>query len=376
MERSRLGSRALGAILVAVAVLAPAGCGRQSAAETAEAGRDEVSVGPENVAVVVSGKARTGPKLSGSLEPERRAAIRAEVGGPVMAVEAEPGQTVAEGAVLARIEDQAFRDALVSAQSMVRSAEQAVRVAGRDAERAERLVAGGALAERDLEVARSGLVAAQAQLADARSRLSAAQRQADRAVVRAPFAGIVSERPISVGDVVAPGAPLFTIVDPSSMRLSASVPSSELAALRLGLPVVFRVRGYAGRSFTGTITRIVPAADPATRQVPIYVSIPNRSGTLVAGLFAEGQVTSESRSGLLVPAAAVDAAGAAPSVLRLRGGVTERVSVALGLRDEEAELVEITSGVAAGDTLLTGAARGITPGTPVRVSAVADAARK
>jgi len=105
--------------------------------------------------------------------------------------------------------------------------------------------------------------------------------------------------------------------------------------------------------------------------VPVVVSIPNGQG-LVAGLFAEGRVESQVRQALMVPATAVDERGVTPSVLRLRGGKTERVAVQLGVRDPDTERVEVTGGLAPGDTLLVGAAVGTTPGTPVRVTAAAN----
>ena len=97
----------------------------------------------------------------------------------------------------------------------------------------------------------------------------------------------------------------------------------------------------------------------------IFVSVPNTGGRLVAGLFAEGRVVSESAEGLVVPLTAVNTTEPAPWVMRVADGKAEKVSVQLGLRDERTERVLILSGVAEGDKLLTGAAQGITPGTPV-----------
>ena len=128
------------------------------------------------------------------------------------------------------------------------------------------------------------------------------------------------------------------------------------------------MRGYPGQTFEGHIERIAPAADPVTRQVTIFVDVPNTRGRLVAGLFAEGRVTSERRQTLVVPATAVDTGGQSPWVLRLRDGRAERVTVQVGVRDDRTERVEILAGIAAGDVLLIGAARAVTPGTPVTVS--------
>jgi multidrug efflux pump subunit AcrA (membrane-fusion protein) len=137
--------------------------------------------------------------------------------------------------------------------------------------------------------------------------------------------------------------------------------------------VAFSVSGYPGRAFTGKITRINPVADPTTGQVRVVVSVPNAGNNLVGGLFAEGRVASERRNALVVPTGAVDVTGVKPFVIRLKQGKVERVDVELGLRDEESERIEVKSGVERGDTLLVGAARGISPGTPVRVSVPSDA---
>jgi RND family efflux transporter MFP subunit len=335
-----------------------------------------VSIGAESVVTVAVVELRTGPLLSGELRAAREATVRAKMPGSVLEVQAEEGQTVQRGAVLARIEARPLQDALVSSQSGVRSAEQSLAVAEREADRTASLVKGGALADRDLELARSAVTGAQAQVADARARLASVRQQLDDAVVTAPISGVLSGRPVNAGDVVSPGTLLATIIDPSSMRLEASVQSDALAALKINTPVEFEVRGYPGQTFEGHIERIAPAADPVTRQVNIFVDVPNTRGRLVAGLFAEGRVTSERRQAILVPATAVDTAGQGPWVLRLRDGKAERVPVQLGVRDDRAERIEILSGVAAGDVLLSGAARAITPGTPVTVTGAAAAPRK
>jgi RND family efflux transporter MFP subunit len=166
---------------------------------------------------------------------------------------------------------------------------------------------------------------------------------------------------------MTPGTPLYTIIDPSSMRLEASVPSDRIGELRVGAPVHFTVRGYEGQTFAGRIERISPVADPATRQISIFVAIPNVGGRLIAGLFAEGRVQTEVRRALVVPGTAVDTTGTAPAVTRIREGKAERVEVKLGVRDGETEKVEVLSGLADGDVVLIGAARGVTPGTPVTV---------
>jgi RND family efflux transporter MFP subunit len=331
-----------------------------------------VTIGSENVVTVTTEMLASGPAVSGTLSPQREATIRAQLSGSVLAVLVDQGTRVAAGTVLARIDDRVLRDAFLSARSGVTTAQNTAERAKRDLERAERLSTAGAIADRDVEQARWNNTSAQSQLADAQARLTLARKQLDDAQVRAPFGGTVSARTVSEGDVVQPGTALFTVVDPSSMRYEAAVPAQQLSLVRIGAPVTFTVNGYPGRRFEGKVTRINPTADPSTGQVRLVVSVPNATGNLVGGLFADGRIASERRTGLTAPFSAVDLRGVNPSVLRLKGGRAERVEVVLGVRDEERERYEIVKGVTAGDTLLIGAAQGITPGSVVRVSVPSD----
>jgi RND family efflux transporter MFP subunit len=360
----------VGVVTLGVVVAASLATG---SAPTPDEAAQAMSVGAESVHVVAVARIQSGPIVSGSLQPERRATVRAELAGVVLDTHVEVGQPVRAGAVLGHIDDAAIRDAVLSAEATVRAAAQAATVARRNVERMAALLSEGAVAERALEDQRTAALGADRQLADARALLAQARKQLGKTELRAPINGVVAERGVSAGDVVQPGMALFSVVDPTSMQLEASVPSEQLASVRVGAPVEFRINGYTGQSFTGRVERVSPVADPVTRQVKIFVTLPNTAGRLVGGLFAEGRIESEAREGMIAPLTALETVGArradAGAVLRLRGGVVEQVPVVLGLRDERSEVVELVSGVAPGDTLLVGAARTITPGTPVRVRA-------
>lgn len=332
-------------------------------------------VGPENIALVKRDTLRTGPQLSGTLVPEREARLRAEVSGAVLQTTVEQGQRVSEGTLLGRIDATSMTDQIASAKSTVTQAQLAVDQASREVQRSKTLLAAGAIAERDREASERASLGADAQLADAKARLSTVEKSLRNTMIRAPFTGVISERAISPGDVVSPGTALFTIVDPTSLRLEASVPAEAIGSISVGAPVLFSVNGYPGRTFEGKVTRINPTADPLTRQVRIYATVPNSSGRLVGGLFANGSVASESRVGLMVPEKAVDQSGVSRFVMRLKGGRVEKVEVALGLHDLSTESFEVTSGLAVGDTVLLAQAQGISVGTQVRVSAPRDVPR-
>ncbi|WNZ62824.1 efflux RND transporter periplasmic adaptor subunit [Myxococcus sp. MxC21-1] len=276
---------------------------------------------------------------------------------------------VKKGEELARIEDVTLKDQLIAASAAVRTARSALQVAEAEQERATRLSKAGVITQRDFERAELSVEQAKGQLAEARSRHALAQEQLNRARVVAPFAGVVSERQASAGDVVQPSAPLFTVVDPRTLRLEASVPAAQLEQVKVDTPVEFHVTGYGDRAFRGTVERINPVVDPATGQVRIYVAIPNTDLQLLAGLFAEGRVASKGTQAVAIPIDAIDDTGTEPAVLRIQEGRVQRVNVTLGLRDEVARQVEVRSGLEDGDVVLLGAARSeVVEGGRVKVS--------
>lgn len=358
-----------GAVATPLLLLAAAGC-RERRAESAQLQAPRaVVVGPENVAVVRQEEITNGPAISGSLQAAQEATLRAEVGGPVLEAYVDVGQRVTRGQPLMHIDDSAIREQVLSARSAVTTAQNNLNLAEHNLQRSRTLLQAGAIAQRDLETSENAAVAARAQLENAKAMLANAEKQLSYTRIVAPFSGAISARQASPGDVVSPGSALITVVDPASMRLEASVPSDQLIAVRLGMPVDFVVRGYPSRTFTGHVTRISPSADPATRQVPIVVTIPNVGNALVAGLYADGRVQSERHVANVVPVSAVNEQGIRPTVMRLRGGRTERVQVTLGIRDQATERVAVTTGLTPGDTVLTGTAASLTVGTPVTISA-------
>lgn len=318
-----------------------------------------------DVAVVRSEPISAGPRLSGTLEPAEKAVIRAEANGSVLTIKAEIGQRVEAGEVLATIESSALRQALASANAAVASAEADLANAGREVERVTRLFEAGALASRDKESAESGEKAARARLEAATAQRTSASEQLSGATVKAPFAGVVSARSVSQGDVVSLGSPLFTVINPSTLRLEGAVPAASIGAVQPGVTVRFEVQGFGDRTFDGVIERVSPAVDSATRQVPVIVTLPNEDGALLAGLFADGHVAVNLHEALVVPTDALSG----DTVKRISDGKVEAVTVGVGVRDEAGERVEIASGLTDGDRVLVGAARDLAPGAPVTLPA-------
>ncbi|HEX2834987.1 MAG TPA: efflux RND transporter periplasmic adaptor subunit [Thermoanaerobaculia bacterium] len=343
--------------------LLAAACNRK---EPPPAAPPVVNIDRASVATVRLGRVTNGPRLSGTLQPQQSATILAETGGTITTVNAAEGQFVTRGSVLAIISDETAATAAQNAQTAVQSAQTAVTTARRDLSRSQSLASAGAVPKRDVDVARSQVAAAEAQLAQARTQLAQARERVGDQRVTASINGIVSQKQVSAGTVVTPGAPLFTLVDLGTLQLEASVTAEALSLIQPGSSVDVEVRGYPNERFRGSVARISPAVDPATGQVKVFVSIVNAGRKLVGGLFAEGTVTTVARQGLLVPISAIDDSTTSATVVRINNGVTERVPVVLGVRNEAEGVIEV-SGVSEGDRVLAGPARTIAPGTKVAV---------
>jgi RND family efflux transporter MFP subunit len=350
-------------------------CGKRTDSATADANQAVRELGAENIAIATTDSIVGGPLLTGSLVPAREARIRAEVAGRMISISVDAGQRVAQGETLGKIDDTAILDDVLSARSAKTSAELSATQAQRELERARTLVKAGAIAERDVEAAERAALQAVSALEDAKARLMAREKALANTTLRAPFAGVVSERVVNAGDVVTPGAALFTVVDPASLRLEASVPAMAAQQVKVGAPVELAVTGFPTQRFNARVTQVNPVADAVTRQVRIIATLTDGRGLLMGGLFAEGRVAAESHVGVVVPDVAVDQRGISPYATRLKNGVVERVDVTIGVRDVARERIELLSGISAGDTLLLGAAKAISVGTPVRVNEPRDTPR-
>jgi RND family efflux transporter MFP subunit len=347
------------------------GCGGAPSEEPATPDETPpVQVSATGISVADTAVIASGPALSGTLVAHRSAQLRPQVNGTILAMLAREGQSVAAGQLLAVLDTMVLADQARSARLAVRSAELAYETAKRNQARSEQLHQAGAIADREVESSRDQAAAAQANLEDIRSRSAAASKQLSNALVRAPFAGVVSEVPMSVGDVVQVGGPtaVAVVVDPTTLELEAGVPAQNLADLKPGALAEFSVSAHPGKLFSGTIARVNPTVDATTGQLRLYMRVPNLNHELAAGLFAEGRVTVTSVRGIAVPFTAIDERTPTPTVKRIRGGKVEVVPVTLGLRDDLAERVQVLSGLSRGDTVLVGGALGTPVGAQVVVS--------
>ena len=330
------------------------GCAQSdSAAKTGEKAEAEaVLLAPADVAEVRVADLSAGVPVSGSLRPSVDIKLTAPLPDLIEQVLVQEGQAVRKGQVLARFRNRALAPEAASAEAQRRHA-------ASDYARMQNLAKAGAVSQQDVENAEAELKAADAKLADARRRL-------DEATVRSPIHGVVAERSVQSGDRVGDGDPLFRVVDTRELEFEATVPGEHVGAIKVGAPVRLTVSGSEA-AVVGRIARINATADEATRQVRVYVAVPNPKGTLVGGLFASGElVTAQATDVPAVPSAAVRS-GDTPSVMAIVNGRLVRKPVTTGVRDEGRDLVQVIAGVAAGDTVVTGPVEGLEPGRAVIV---------
>ena len=346
-----------------------------SASATAAADKDAkkeplvtLQMAPEDTLTIQSNALASGPVITGSIEPERRADLRAEVSAVVVQVLKENGEAVKKGDVLLRLDETSIRDSLTSAEEATRAAEQTLTQAQRMYERQKTLLASGMVstsAMEDAEVRRNN---AQSDLAAAKSRSVAARQQLTRTVVRAPFDGIVSDRKVSNGDTAAVGKELVKVIDPTSLRFEGLVSADKIGVVKVGQPVLFRVNGYPNQQFNGTVKRVDPAANAVTRQVEVLVSFADATQPRVAGLYAEGRIESDTSSALMVPPSAVVQAGDSNYVWRVKGGTLNKVALTLGMRDERSGNWQVVKGLEQGDMVVRVPASGFRDGQKVVLS--------
>jgi membrane fusion protein, multidrug efflux system len=321
--------------------------GKKSGAQSA------LLIAPEDLSAVGQSGLIGAPVVTGAILPARRADLRSEVAAVVVQVAKDNGERVRQGDLLVRLDATAIRDSLASAEEALRASNQSFEQSERVLARQRTLNQQGMTSMQALEDAEVRRNTAQSDLAAAKSRVVSARQQMTRTEVRAPFDGVVSERKISVGDTVQVGREIVKVIDPTSMRFEGQISADRLAELKIGQPVSFRINGFGGADFKGTLARIDAAANATTRQVEVVATF-NEPATApqVAGLYAEGRVDSGAHNALVLAEAAVLRQGDSAHVWRVEGEQIKKVPVTLGARDERRGELVVTAGLKMGDQVL------------------------
>jgi len=346
--------RQVGLAVSLISLLGLAGCGKGAAGNTPEKeATAKMLLAPEDVLTVSSNALASGPSITGSIEPERRADMRAEVSAVVLAVLKENGDPVKRGDLIVRLDQTAIRDSLTAAEASASAADQAYEQAERQYQRMSTLIKTGVVSTQQLEDVEIRRNSAQSDRAAARTRVVTARQQLERTEVRAPFDGVVSDRKVSAGDTAAVGKELVKVIDPTSLRFEGLVSADSIGQVKAGQHVWFKVHGFSSDEFTGVITRVNPAANVTTRQVEVLVAFDDaKKQPNVAGLYAEGHIETQSTAALSLPSASIVNEGDSSYAWRVNGAKLQKVALSLGDRDPRTGSFALRSGLAEGDKVL------------------------
>ena len=299
----------------------------------------------------------------GTLRANETVSITANVSDTISRIHFEDGQTVEAGDVLVELTDAEESALLAEAESLAEEAQ-------RQYQRHEDLVARGSASESLLDERRREWRAAEARLEAVRSRLR------DR-LVTAPFSGRVGLRRVSPGALLAPGDSITTLVDDSQMKLDFSVPAIYFTSVRPGTRIEATTPVLPDRPFSGTVSSVDSTIDPVTRSITVRAVIPNPEHDLVAGMLMTLAVLRNEREAIVIAEEAIVPQGEnryVYVVADLDGTHrAQRRDVTLGARMPGR--VEVLSGLAVGEAVITHGTLKVRPGMPVTIKAVDDGTR-
>ena len=357
--------------LVVGSALLTAACGGDSASAAADPAAAPVAAPMIDVPVVKAtvNTIESALEISGTLAAKSRVGLKPKLPGRLERVLVDVGDRVSAGQAVATIdrgEIDAQVDATVAAVAVanaaLESAEAALANAVTEHDRAKNLFESGALPRQRLETAQTAHRAAVAQrdLAKANKAQAEATLRRTREVQRdttlyAPVAGFVVERNYDPGAI--PGdLPVVVVADLRQLKLEAGVSELEAGRLKVGLPAAVAVQAKPGQTFTGQLAAIVPEVDERNRHFRIEVRVANADGALLSGMYATARlVLTRADQVLTLPREAVGSRDGKRLVLKVDGDKVSNVVVTEGLSD--GRLVQILSGISAGDLVISDARR-------------------
>ena len=239
-------------------------------------------------AVVRSGGAAEVAGFDGTVQAVRQTAVAAQVSGAVVELDVKAGDTVKAGQVLVRLDARAAEQTAAVSDAQLQAARAAQEAADREFERQKQLFAQNYISRAALDRAEAQYKSAQAGVAAQRAGVGAARATSGFYVVKAPYAGVVADVAVVLGDMAMPGRPLLTLYDPAVMRVSVNVPQSTAGRLDDAAAVRLDIAGLSAerQPVRAMKTQVLPTADPATHTVEIRLDLPTGLQGAKPGMFA------------------------------------------------------------------------------------------
>jgi membrane fusion protein, multidrug efflux system len=337
-------------IVTAAMALSLAGCGVGEAAVVADEANPEVPAVPVAVTDVTRGSVEATYSVTAVLEAEVEARLTARVSGDVLEILVQEGQTVSAGQVLARLDTRRI-------ELQARQVQAAVDRLTHELERSQELHESGVISDEAFDRLRYDLMANRAELETVLLDRSYAE-------IRAPVAGVVTQRAIKLGNHLTPGDHAFTVTQLDAIEAQVQIPQSHQGLIAIGQPVRMAFDALPDQVFTGTVERLNPIIDRQTGTFKVTVSPTGDSAMLMPGMFGRIEIVHDLHvDALLVPSDALRSEDDQQLLFVVDEGVAYRREVAVGYSRDG--MVEIVDGIAEGESVVVLGQENINEGTVV-----------
>lgn len=355
-----------------------------------------------------------GVNYVGNTQPEREVSLRSQTEGRLLSLNVDVGDRVTNGQLIAQLDDTLLQTAISeadaqlavlksevinsqnevsNAQVQVKEAQVQLKQTQADAKRYQDLASQGAVSLQQAEVAQTnaevasqrllsaqeqvrirqeGVIASQQRVKAQNSALAQVKERRSYSLLTAPIAGIVLEKITEPGNLVQPGGEVIKIGDFSRVKVVVPISELKLEDIRVGQSVTVTIDAFADQSFNGTISRISPASNAQTRQIPIEVSIPNSDGRIGSGLLARVKL-GENNQGIMVPESALQGENQ-DTIFVIKNSGDQKIVEARKIQqgDRRNNLVEISSGLSEGERFVVRSSRPLKEGEIVQLSVLSQ----
>ncbi|MEL7564768.1 MAG: efflux RND transporter periplasmic adaptor subunit [Dehalobacterium sp.] len=353
----------LAVLLLGMSLIIFAGCGSQEEEATTAQPEEEPAALVE-VGKVVKGNISSMSQANGKIVADLEVSIIPKMAGKVAEVNFAVGDTVHKGDVIIRLESSELEAQLKQAQAALTMAQANYDNAVANLERTKSLFEQGAASKQQLDAAQT--MVATGNPASAAASVEYIKAQLANTVVKSPVTGIVSSRSIEVGEIAAQMA-VMTIVNIDQVKVDTYVLENEVNKLKIGQKVDVVVSALGEEPFAGTIDTISPAADGQSNTFPVTIKIPNAEHKLKPGMFAEINISLETKNGvLLLPKQALMESGNKKSVFAVQDNKAVETEITTGV--EDGAQIEVLSGLKEGDQVVLTGQNKLQTNTPVTIA--------
>ena len=282
------------------------------------------------------------------VEAVRQSTVSAQIAGRIVDLRFDVGDYVKKGEVIARIDERAVTQAEEASVAQVREAQAALANARAQYERNKQLLAQKFISQAALDQSEAAYKSAQARVSALLAGAGQAATERSFATIVAPYSGVVSARYVELGEMATPGKPLFTGFDPSTLRVVATVPQAEVAAIQAGSKARVEVPSL-GKWIDVKNIVVVPSADPRTHTTRIRLELPEDVRGVYPGVYARAHFVVGRALKLLVPRSAIVRRSEVTAVYVVGADGAPRLrQVRLGEAADE-NYVEVLAGVEPGE---------------------------